>query len=176
MGKLTRIMAIDPSLTRTGICAVEFDEKTEELSSNYAVFEAVEVKKSKRSIVTRSLLIMDEIIGLIDLINPNIIIIEIPEGRISARHAGGGAGLAKYGFCVGMVYGRISGLPFKRIVPVGSSYWTQGFGQEKRRKKALTSLPALEDIKDPGYDISDAAALSLWWVYIGRHKNICLST
>ena len=164
-----RILSLDPSLTCTGYAIGDL--------RNGSGIDVTEVGKIKSAVRARDVerrvdSITDQLSKLIarriipsDL--PPVVVIELPSSRKMERHKGGGAGLANYGMLVGHVRQICMSL-VGNVVSVKSDYWTGGRSKEKRYKNACRYYKSLPKIKDPGYDVSDAVSLLVWWCQIGR--------
>ena len=107
---------------------------------------------------------------VVNVDQPLELVIEIPSGRVTTRHGGGGLGLAKYGFAVGALYQALEMLWGDQVHAVDEN-WTGSRSKETRQKIAYKQYPPLKRIKDPGMDISDAVSLAVWWAQIGRKKK-----
>ena len=100
---------------------------------------------------------------------PVEIVIEIPSGRTTMRHKGGGYGLAKYGFAVGSLW-QMFHIMYDANVHAVDENWTGSRSKDARQKIAFKHHPLMKRLKDPGMDMSDAVALAVWWAQIGRKK------
>ena len=112
---------------------------------------------------------MDELTKIIEQIAVNEAIIEIPSGKVHLRHGGGGSGLAAYGFATGAIRQACRDQLGRENVYSPNESWTGSHSKEKRKRVAMKAFPDLKSFKDPGMDISDAIALSIWWKEIGKH-------
>jgi len=171
-----RVLALDPSITAIGWCSADVEGHD------------IEVLHVGRVIGSKEGTTIDRTRALVDGIrqvslnvlaprqdgfaDPYEIVIEIPSGRVALRHTGGGYGLAKYGFAVGAIcqmfevcWGR------EAFHAVEESIWTGSRSKQARKAIAVKHYAPLKKLKDPGMDMSDAAALAIWWAQVGRHKR-----
>jgi Holliday junction resolvasome RuvABC endonuclease subunit len=167
-----KVFTLDPSLTAVGWCSAEIDGMKVEVEHVGRVLPPKDgsiVERTRSLIGGVSSVLCDRVIG--DTLPVKLhIVIEIPSGRVSMRHAGGGAGLAKYGFAVGALYQSLDNL-WGECVHAVDENWTGSRSKDARQKIAFGVYPALKRLKDPGMDISDAVALAVWWAQIGRRKQ-----
>jgi len=165
------ILTLDPSLTCTGWCIADEGAGPENIVVRRASrivpdrqIPTSDVPGRVRSVVSQvQHLIVEHLFNEID----HLIVIELPSYRKMARHRGNGSGLALYGFLVGSVW-QMCELISGRVRCVTSDKWTGGRSKEKRRKNACRYYKHLSKIKDPGFDVSDAVSLAIWWCQIGR--------
>jgi hypothetical protein len=166
-----RVFTLDPSLTAVGWCAADIEDRNVEVRH---VGKIVPPKQGTLIERTHALtegvrtVIYDRVIEGAEITLE--VVIEIPSGRVSMRHAGGGMGLARYGFAVGALYQALETLWGDQVHAVDEN-WTGSRSKETRQKIAFQHYPAMKRIKDPGYDISDAVSLAVWWAQIGRRKK-----
>ena len=172
-------MSVDPSLSCTGVALIDIPATARwKLTEGYETASLVGHRVDSNSIVDfveRSRSIVADVARMQVAFKPDRILVEVPEGKVNVGHTGMGAGLSKYGFHAGMMFMSLNVLAKCVVTPIGSSYWTQGMSKDKRKKKALSAFPSLASIKDPGYDVSDATAMAVWWLEIGKDKPRCLS-
>jgi len=99
--------------------------------------------------------------------SPQKIVIEVPSGKVGAKHGGGGAGLTTYGFAVGAVWQACrNATVWANVHTVDESTWTRRVPKKKRQLLIAAQFPqygAVVDI-DKGGDVSDAIGIGLWWL------------
>ena len=168
-----KLFTLDPSLTTVGWCFAEAKGKTITVLNVGRI-----IPPKDGTVVERSQIVADKVKEVIfdKAVRPAKsdhaleIVIEIPSGRTTTRHAGGGYGLAKYGFLVGNLFQALAVL-FGDQVHGEDENWTGSRSKKARQKIAFEHYAPLKRIKDPGMDISDAVALAVWWTQIGRKKR-----
>lgn len=156
------IVGIDPSLTCTGIVAIDGDDL---LSAERIV------SRIKGPPVLRVDDIVWDVIDFLSDHNPDAIGIETPSGRPGAGIArGAGARLALWGMGVGSIRqaclnwcvgkARLGG---KCVVYSPTERdWTGRRTKAKRAIEARMLFPSLSGIRDPGGDVTDAAMIAVW--------------
>lgn len=175
-----KIFAIDPSLTASGWCYADTTGRDIDVLDAGRVAGA---STDEGDPVERAGMMRDALVEtFLNKAKNNIVrngatvgievVIEIPSGRVTARNTGGGSGLSVYGFCVGVIYDRFAMLFGNDCMHAPSeAVWTGSRSKKARKKIALEHFGALDKMKDPGMDISDAVALAVWWAQVGRHKR-----
>ena len=153
------LLVIDPGSRSVGWCFAGKDA-----FSPYRVKRAGKVVGPKGDLDVRTDKIVEKTEEVIKETNAAEALIEMPSGKVHLRHGGGGSGLAAYGWAAGAIWQLCRDrLGKDRVYVVKAEYWIGGHSKEKRRRVALKAFPGLEQIKDPGFDVSDAIALSVWW-------------
>lgn len=104
---------------------------------------------------------------LVDLVDPSVIVIEVPSGKVGSRHRGGGSGLSIYGRAVG----RIEEMCLRRPNAKTHRLTPTSHTKKKRQAVALRAYPLLKFMHDPGKDISDAIALAVWFFDVHLKKE-----
>jgi hypothetical protein len=167
-----RIFTLDPSLTAVGWCSADIHGKEIDV-----VHVGRVIPPKKGGILERTHILTDGVRSVFydralnGADNGKVeVVIEIPSGRATHRHAGGGYGLATYGFAVGALFAAFEILWGDQVHGVNEN-WTGSRTKDARREIALRHYSALNRLKDPGYDISDAVSLAVWWAQIGRKKR-----
>ena len=89
------VLGIDPSSTRTGYAVLASDGRI------HAV--GVLAGRSADDALARIRAVSDDIRGVIEEHTPDVIVLEVPSGKVGRRHGGGGAGLPVYGMAVGYI-------------------------------------------------------------------------
>ncbi len=172
-----RVLALDPSITAVGWCSADVEGHDIEVLH---VGRVVSPKDGTTADRTRVLVDGIRKVAVNVLENqenlvtsrPYEIVIEIPSGRVALRHTGGGYGLAKYGFAVGAIHQMLEMCwGVEALHAVEESIWTGSRSKQARKAIAVKYHEALKRLKDPGMDMSDAAALAVWWAQVGRHKR-----
>lgn len=160
-----RLLAIDPSSRSIGWSFFVVRGLSKKLPSDpeIVVKGAGIITERGADVLNRVVRIIDRIDEVIEVMEPSNVVIEVPSGKVVARHGGGGSGLAVYGFATGAIWQVCRSRGTSKTQAVTEA-WTGGHSKERRRKVALKAYPALADLKDPGYDISDAVALGVWWL------------
>lgn len=155
-----KLLALDPSSTRTGYAIMESPD---------TVVEAGYLRgRTSDQALDRILRIERELTALFFVNSLRWCVIEIPSGKVGARHGGGGAGLAVYGMAVGILLGFVnSSLCGGKADTVTETVWTRGVPKAKRRQLIAAQFPMYRRImsRDSGGDVSDAIGLGQWWFH-----------
>lgn len=158
-----KIIAFDPSSATVGYS----------VSENGAIIDAGLIKptRTKDDAATR---IRDMRRDVVDLVDEHyehhwqpdtIAVIESPSKHVGRRHGGGGAGLAIYGWAVGMVQATcVSLMGEDQVHVVSVDEWTRGRRKASRLAMVKAAWPAWTVEADPGMDAADAIALNLFWI------------
>jgi Holliday junction resolvasome RuvABC endonuclease subunit len=149
----SKVLAIDPSLTCTGYAMFSADEQ---------LICGGTIKVSpKLDTMERISLIIDDIRQLIEA-GVSHVVVEVTSGKVSARHRGGGAGLATYGMLVGAVWYACS--EEVETIHIYENTWTKGKGtKDDRRFRVAAEYPGRYDPEqDKGADVADAVLLGKW--------------
>jgi len=151
------VFAVDPSLTCSGWAAAR-------VGPNGVVVFAVGLMRAKRGADTAFTMAGGvasayRAVEAFAKAKIEVVVIETPSTRVNAkRHRGRGAGLARYGMCVGEVIGILRPLA-PRLIEFGAGEWG-GHGKEKRALLAARHAAWCEIAgKDKGRDAADAVAL-----------------
>ncbi|KKL85163.1 hypothetical protein LCGC14_1957520 [marine sediment metagenome] len=154
-------LVLDPACQVTGYAIVRED---------LTVAEAGLIRPRRKDPFTdRVDYICEEVRKLLDVDNFDRVIVEIPSGKVGARHGGGGAGLPRYGFAVGAVWRECfkSGVP---RIAVTENEWTRRPGQwpKSKRQRSLDLAACCPEYRraiaqDPGFDMADAIGLGRWY-------------
>jgi len=156
------ILALDPSSSVCGYAVATFNEK---------LLDAGMIRPSPK--LVSAMLRMDQIIlDVIDLANevkPDVILIEMPGGKVHGRIKGKGHGLSTYGVACGRIYEAIARtLPESYLLPVLESEWTANTPKAKRAQIVAMKWRQINVDADRGLDACDAAGLLLW--FLNKHK------
>lgn len=160
-----RLLAIDPSSRNIGWCCIVVKGLSRKpLAGPKIIVEAANIIIERGTdVLNRVVRIVDRVSEVIETVSPSNIVIEVPSGKVGLRaHGGGGSGLAVYGFATGAIW-QVCRTRIEKTQAVTEA-WTGGHSKERRRKVALKVYPGLANMKDPGYDISDATALGVWYM------------
>ena len=168
-----KLFTVDPSLTCTGWCWAQVHGTTPGKFQVSHVGRVVTPKTGPLDERVETLLnalrdIWFDNGGM--LADGGLVVVEIPNQRVWIRHAGGGYGLAVYGYTVGSVHAMFKGFVGADRVMAVDTNWMGSRSKEQLRAMALKRYPALAHVKDPGHDVSDAIALGIWWDQLGRRK------
>jgi hypothetical protein len=164
----TPILALDPSLTRTGWAYFDNDELLRcgwHTPRGSLAGRKTTACQRIDSLITK---IADEPIS-----EASEIVIEVTSGHTSNRHGGKGAGLALYGMAVGAFYQwACTRYGHNRVHAIEENRWIRKRSKEERQQHARllhgkVYTPQIES-KDRGGDTSDAIMLGDWWINHGR--------
>ena len=164
---MMKILAIDPSSTKTGFALLDESENLLEAGT-------LRPNKTTDAAEYRIAAMCQDIENLLMISDPNIIVIEWTSGKVGKRrHKGSGAGLAVYGMAIGAIWRtaviwaakRVS----KQVITIYENEWTAGKSKTRRSELIKTLYPAIDFSKDTGGDIADAIGLATW--YIRRYKQ-----
>lgn len=160
-----KILALDPSSTRTGYAVMK--SPTEIVEAGY-----LRPLRSKDAALTRILTIRSSLVELLHEHLPNKICIEIPSGKVGGgqRRGASASAMAIYGMAVGMVFATCLGLRL-RVKAVNEREWTRRMPKVRRNQLIAAQFPAYREQlnKDSGGDVGDAIGLALW--AYGRLRN-----
>jgi len=159
------VLAIDPSSTRTGYALLTCSEYLQEAG-------VLSPENRRDAPIERIRCMAGELIAMIELERPDVIVIEVPSGRIGTGfRRGAKARLSVYGLGAGGLWGvcwsavRVSGHRIA-LVETTEREWTCGRSRAVRAQHASAAFPHIAPKlrgQDPGGDIADAIGIGLWW-------------
>lgn len=169
--KEIKVMALDPSSTRTGYCFMRIDE---------SIIEAGVLTPDKRNAppAYRIETMCRDLAGLLERIEPDVIVIEWTGGKVGRRrHKGGGAGLAVYGIAVGALWRTVVvKSPTKTVELIEANEWTRGVPKEKRITFIRRLFKEYDPSKDPGGDVADAIGLVAYYINKRKLRLLAVNT
>ena len=163
-----KILALDPSSTRTGYAVMTGAESVEE--AGY-----LRPSRTRDKPEARIDAMCDDLGELLETHKPQRAVIEVPSGRPGKGAKRGATGqLATYGVAVGelrrvckdMLPALQTGSWSAPLVKsVTEREWTHGRTQASRRRWAASVWPAYREsmAKDSGADVADALLIGEWW-------------
>lgn len=159
------ILALDPSTTCTGYAV---------LGDNESLIEAGRLNPAKKKMAYQYR-VESMVRGLqkvLDEHNPEICIIEAPEGKVHRRKfASHGLGQSIYGFACGAFWWKcVDYFGIGLVRCVGVNKWTRGIPKKDRALKVSMRFPQYKLEDDKGMDMSDAIGLGLWWIRSSKAK------
>lgn len=167
-----KIIAVDPSSTRTGYAVMQPPGKV--IEGGYLT-----PRRCRDEPIVRATAMGRELRDLIAGEHPHDVVVEVTSGKVQARHRGGGAGLAVYGMAVGLIlgaalYGQVCCPKHWGTHWVYENEWTQGRPKDARRERLRIEYPqyAAAFAADSGGDLADAIGLGLWWFGERRKKGL----
>lgn len=152
------ILALDPSLTKTGYAVGT--------GHRQLIEHGLINSDSGLDLVPRARRMVAEVEAMVRLHKPECIAIELPAHHVHGRvHGMNIGGLAKYGFAVGWVVGLCDAYCAKRgarLIASDANEWTNR--SKKRTRVAWVSqwYPAYQAKRDRGGDMADAISLMEW--------------
>lgn len=169
-----RILALDPSSKCTGYAIMRGVA-----AGDLIEFGVLKPNRVKDEPIER---IRAMVVDAIDLAIEHLVdavVIEGTTGKVSARHAGGGAGLSVYGMAVGAMWGAISWAGLRDndlpVHLVRENLWTMSQRKARRARVICGLYPryAAAARQDPGLDAADAIGLGRWWFVeqMARHAR-----
>lgn len=163
-----KILAIDPSSTKTGFALFDEDE-------NLIDAGILKPNKTTDCAAYRIEAMCKDFRALLDQYEPAFIVIEWTSGKVGRkRHKGGGAGLAIYGIAIGALW-RVAEQwcsdNIGDVVRILENEWTAGKSKKERFEIISTLYPKIDLSKDTGGDIADAIGLGMWFIH-RRRQNI----
>ena len=113
---------------------------------------------------------------------PEVVVVEIPSKHVAKkRHKGAGAGLAIYGYAVGVIWqsccNAIHQITYTssdkmQIVGIDAQEWTGGNSKASRARIIKAVYPEYKIEADPGGDVADAIGLAKWWADGERLREV----
>lgn len=163
-----RMMSIDPASHVTGWAMWTVAHNFTAYTVTHAGYVGREGRK-KTPMADRVRLMIDELNDLPLLVAMNMIIIEVPDGKVHGRiRDQSPAGLSVYGFAAGGIWAAMELLARdpSRVITVGQNQWTRGQPKKKRQAAIAAEFPqyAQQMGIDKGADIADAIGVGLWWI------------
>jgi hypothetical protein len=162
---LVKLLALDPSSTRTGYAVFEMFH---DAPSGAALIDAGYLQPPKREApaIERIAEMVVDLRELMHELMPRNIVIEIPSGHVGNRHLGRGAGLSIYGLAVGALWSAarapIGGQGRRiEVLTLEENAWTRGVQKNKRQMAVAMEFPQYREVisKDGGADVADAIGL-----------------
>lgn len=158
-----KLISLDPSSTCVG----------------YAVFVdgvvidggLLKPKSSATDAISRVRQLCMDAMALLDEMQPDRVLIEVPTGKQYSRKPGRVSALPVWAFAAGAMWELAAS--WCRVHPPAacvaiSNEWTRGSSKEARRDVAATFLKDYDPKKDRGMDLSDAVMMGKWWLSKGE--------
>lgn len=160
---MSRLLAIDPSSTRTGVAV--FDD-------GQLIDAMVLVPKDTDDADIRIDAMVEDLGRILAKLTPELIVIEVPSGRPGAGiKAGAKAQLAIYGLAVGelrrVVKAWAAGRTPCQVLSVTERDWTLGRSKKRRAQRMLMLHPGMRELlteHDRGHDAADAIGIGEWYL------------
>jgi len=155
-----KLLALDPSSTRTGYALVTGPTPADILEAGYFT-----PKPQSAPPYERIAQMAQDLRELLDEVGPDRVLIEMPSGKIHAgNRRSGGAGQSIYGAAAGALWQCArdhAGCPVETIDP---NTWTRGRPKKQRVAELARLCPAYaaQARSDGGGDVGDAILLG-WW-------------
>lgn len=154
-----KIIAVDPSLTRTGFAVITHRDRRDPLFHSLGRITAdVDGSPERRA--------FDIAYQLCDVIaeeDPQIAVVETPAPAVRA-HRQARAYQSRYGMCVGVVLAVIAERASLDVFGVAADKWTRGMSKQERAAWLGRLCPGYDRKRDTGMDAADAAELGLWFL------------
>jgi len=168
------VVGVDPSSSVTG-CGVL--SATGELVDAWKL--TPKTRKYDQTAIQRIDTMCAELWDVLELAQPQVVVVEITSGKVGQRHKGDGAGLAVYGMAVGAMWRVVWTWIARRnhnatseweCVPVPENVWTAGVAKRKRMANIERIYSGYDPADDRGGDVADAIGLAAWWLTDHRRR------
>lgn len=174
-----KVLALDPSSRCTGYAVLERTCPTGE-----RLLEAGKLRgKSTCDALQRVLAMRADLKKLLEEMDPDTILVELPLEKQYTRTAGkrsgmaiwAGAAWALWMVCVqwaeeaNIAAALLQGLDWspsdaRRVCPVSNTYWTRGTSKRDRQDRVHALYRQYDPKTDAGGDVADAVSMALWWL------------
>ena len=158
-----KILALDPASLTTGYAVLEHGGDMKLLEAGTITATA------KLEALARTEQMYCEVQSLLHEIRPDVIAIEVADGRQRTGKKRRSSSLPIWGQAVGMVWGcclawRNAHFLESTIIPIGNTQWTENKGKLWRQAQVRVYFPKQYDPEadTKGLDVSDAVALGIW--------------
>lgn len=158
------VMGVDPDSQVIGLAVIDADGELYDCSR-------LTPQKGAASVVKRVGSLVIQLGEQLELVQPEVVVIERPSRRVGTRrHKGKGAGLATYGWAAGAAWAVAAGhgWPIEGVFAIEADEWTRGVPKRQRALAIAARFPRYRTEKDPGLDGADAVGLALWWLEEGQ--------